>query len=41
LPEGSIGAFDWSPLGDQVAFSFKFTQWDSYLIANVIPEDKK
>jgi Tol biopolymer transport system component len=41
LPEGSTGGFDWSPLGDQMAFAFKFNQWDTYLITNVTPEDKK
>ena len=41
LPEGAIGGFDWSPLGDQMAFAFKFNQWDTYLISNVIPEDEK
>ncbi|MBU8870180.1 MAG: tetratricopeptide repeat protein [Gemmatimonadales bacterium] len=41
LPEGTAGAFDWSPQGDQVAFTFRFLKVDTYLISNLIPEDKK
>ncbi len=41
LTDGEIRHMDWSPLGDQMAFSFRFRQLDSYLITNVIPEDKK
>jgi len=41
LPEGTVMGFDWSPAGDQLAFSFRFSKFNSYLITSVIPEDKK
>jgi hypothetical protein len=41
LPEGEIRSFDWSPDGCQVAFCFRFSQFDTYLIRDVIPETKR
>jgi Tol biopolymer transport system component len=41
LPKGEIVFFDWSPLGDQVAFGFRFRKADTYIIRNVLPQDKK
>ncbi len=41
LPEGSVSSFDWSPSGDQLAFRFRFSQSDSYLITSVSPDDLK
>ena len=41
LPKGELVRFDWSPLGDQIAFSFRFRKADSYIIRNVLPQDKK
>lgn len=36
-PEGGIRFFDWSPEGNQVAYSFMFRKYSTNLIRNVIP----
>ena len=41
LPQGDRWHFDWSPLGDQVAFAFRLSQFDAYIIRNAIPAEKK
>jgi Tol biopolymer transport system component/exonuclease VII small subunit len=41
LPEGTVMGFDWSPDGDQLAFSFEFGQFNSYLITSINLEDEK
>jgi len=40
LLKGEIVFLDWSPLGDQVVFDFRFRKADSYIIRNVLPSDK-
>lgn len=41
LPKGDRWFFDWSPLGNQVAFAFRVSQFDAYIIRDVIPAEKK
>jgi len=41
LPKGDRFLFDWSPLGNQVAFSFMFSKFDAYIMQVVIPAEKK
>ncbi len=40
LLKGEIVFLDWSPLGDQVVFDFRFRKADSYIIRNVLTSDK-
>jgi Tol biopolymer transport system component len=41
LPKGELVRFDWSPLGDQIAFSFRFRKADTYILRNPIPKNKR
>ena len=41
LPQGDRWYFDWSPLGNQVAFAFRLSQFDAYIVRNGIPAEKK
>jgi Tol biopolymer transport system component len=41
LPKGRMIFFDWSPRGDQMVFDFRFNKYDTYVIHNVIPLEKK
>ncbi len=41
LTDGEMRFLDWSPMGNQMAFGFRFRQFDAYLISNVISEDIK
>jgi WD40 repeat protein len=41
LPKGDRMNIHWSPLGNQIALSFRFSQFDGYILHNVIPAEKK
>ena len=41
LPEGDRFLLDWSPKGDQIAFSFRFRQFDAYIMRDVIHVKKR
>ncbi len=41
FPNSGIAVLDWSPDGTQIAFASTYTKFDTYLLRNVIPEDKK
>lgn len=41
LPKGRMVFFDWSPRGNQIVFDFNFNKYDTYVIHNVLPKNKK